>query len=235
MGKADGKARKISPKNGGYAGFTLIELLVVMAIIATLLSIVAPRYFNSLDRSKETVLRQDLGVMRDAIDKFYSDTGNYPGELAELVEKRYLRAVPVDPLTESAATWVAVPPPAEPRAFTMYIVVHLSRQKMEHLMRHGEGSAARHGCGKRIHLYLDALRGRADWYRSGWRRTAMANRDTAGKRSRASVYRGTIQAGDWFLLREFTGDAQALSGFAGETACRRPFPDSQAAFAQNLS
>jgi general secretion pathway protein G len=81
-----------------------------MAIIATLLSIVAPKYFNSLDRSKETVLRQDLNVMRDAIDKFYSDTGKYPADLAELVEKRYLRAVPVDPLTESMDTWVAVPP-----------------------------------------------------------------------------------------------------------------------------
>jgi general secretion pathway protein G len=107
-----GKPDKVSPENWRYSpGFTLIELLVVMAIIATLLSIVAPRYFNSLDRSKEVVLRQDLSIMRDAIDKFYSDTGNYPGELAELVEKRYLRAVPVDPLTESATTWVAIPPP----------------------------------------------------------------------------------------------------------------------------
>ena len=84
-----------------------------MAIIATLLSIVAPRYFNSLDRSKEVVLRQDLNIMRDAIDKFYGDTGNYPGDLTELVEKRYLRAVPVDPLTESAETWIATPPPEE--------------------------------------------------------------------------------------------------------------------------
>ena len=94
----------------GYRGFTLVELLVVMAIIATLLSIVAPKYFNSLDRSRETVLRQNLNVMRDSIDKFYSDTGKYPGDLAELVEKRYLRAVPVDPLTDSRETWVAVPP-----------------------------------------------------------------------------------------------------------------------------
>jgi general secretion pathway protein G len=92
-------------------GFTLVELLVVMAIIATLLSIVAPRYFNSLDRSRETVLRQDLNIMRDAIDKFNSDTGKYPADLAELVEKRYLRAIPVDPLTESSETWVIVPPP----------------------------------------------------------------------------------------------------------------------------
>ena len=48
--------------------------------------------------------------MRDSIDKFYSDTGKYPGDLAELVEKRYLRTVPVDPLTDSRETWVAVPP-----------------------------------------------------------------------------------------------------------------------------
>jgi general secretion pathway protein G len=92
-------------------GITLVELLVVMAIIATLLSIVAPKYFHSLDRSKETVLRQDLNIMRDAIDKFNSDTGKYPDDLPELVEKRYLRAIPVDPLTESAETWVAVPAP----------------------------------------------------------------------------------------------------------------------------
>ena len=66
-------------------GFTLVELLVVMAIIATLLSIVAPRYFHTLDRSKETVLRQDLNIIRDAIDKFHGDTGAYPENLEELV------------------------------------------------------------------------------------------------------------------------------------------------------
>lgn len=92
-------------------GFTLIELLVVMAIIATLLSIVAPRYFKSLDRSKETVLRQDLNIMRDSIDKFYGDTGKYPLTLNELVERRYLRAIPVDPVTENAETWIVISPP----------------------------------------------------------------------------------------------------------------------------
>lgn len=94
-----------------YRGFTLVELLVVMAIIATLLSIVAPRYFHSLDKSKETVLRQDLNIMRDAIDKFHGDTGAYPENLEELVEKRYLRSIPVDPMTGSAETWVTLPPP----------------------------------------------------------------------------------------------------------------------------
>ncbi|PXW88948.1 type II secretion system protein G (GspG) [Nitrosomonas sp. Nm84] len=93
-----------------HKGFTLIELLVVMAIIATLLSLVAPRYFSSLDKAKEAVLRQDLGILRNAIDQFYSDFGKYPLDLEELVDKRYLRSIPVDPFTESKETWIAVPP-----------------------------------------------------------------------------------------------------------------------------
>jgi general secretion pathway protein G len=91
------------------SGFTLIELLVVMSIIATLLMIAVPRYFRSLEKSKEAVLRQDLSVMRDAIDKFYGDLAHYPETLAELVEKHYLRSVPVDPETKSADTWILVP------------------------------------------------------------------------------------------------------------------------------
>ncbi|GJL73888.1 MAG: type II secretion system pseudopilin OxpG [Nitrosomonas sp.] len=91
-------------------GFTLIELLVVMAIIATLLSIVAPRYFNSIEKAKEAVLKQDLTIMRDAIDKFYSDMGSYPITLEELVERRYLRSIPIDPMTESNTTWLVIPP-----------------------------------------------------------------------------------------------------------------------------
>jgi general secretion pathway protein G len=89
-------------------GFTLIELLVVMSIIATLLMIAVPRYFHSLERSKEVVLRQDLAVMRDAIDKFYGDLARYPESLVELVELRYLRSVPTDPETKSKDTWVLI-------------------------------------------------------------------------------------------------------------------------------
>lgn len=91
-------------------GFTLIELLVVMAIIATLLSIAVPRYFHSVDKSKEAILMQDLQVMRDAIDKFYGDNGKYPDTLDDLVKKKYLRKLPPDPITESTATWVTTPP-----------------------------------------------------------------------------------------------------------------------------
>ncbi|MBI5786230.1 MAG: prepilin-type N-terminal cleavage/methylation domain-containing protein [Rhodocyclales bacterium] len=92
-------------------GFTLIELLVVMAIIATLLAIAAPRYFNSLDRARDASLRETLFVIRDAIDKYHYDIGRYPGDLEELVDKRYLRKLPQDPITESSETWVLVPPP----------------------------------------------------------------------------------------------------------------------------
>lgn len=88
-----------------HAGFTLIELLVVLAIVSTLLLLVTPRYFQKVDASRETVLRENLRAVRDVIDKFYGDQGRYPESLDELVEKKYLRAVPVDPVTESASTW----------------------------------------------------------------------------------------------------------------------------------
>jgi general secretion pathway protein G len=90
--------------------FTLIELLVVMAIIATLLTVALPRYFGSVERSKEAALKQSLAVMRDAIDKYYADRGRYPDALEDLVARRYIRALPVDPVTASSATWVVVPP-----------------------------------------------------------------------------------------------------------------------------
>jgi general secretion pathway protein G len=102
-------------------GFTLIELLVVMAVIGLLVSLAAPRYFSSVDRSKEAVLRSDLATMRDAIDKYHGDRGKYPDALQDLVTKGYLRALPRDPITESAATWVVVPP-ADPNLGGVYDV-----------------------------------------------------------------------------------------------------------------
>ena len=91
-------------------GFTLIELLVAMAILALLLSIVVPRYFGSLARAEEAALRENLYLMRDAIDKHYADTGRYPDSLEDLATKKYIRSVPSDPLTQSSATWILVPP-----------------------------------------------------------------------------------------------------------------------------
>lgn len=90
-------------------GFTLIELLVVMTIIATLLAIAYPKYFKSVDHSKESALRADLNIMRDALDKYYADTGNYPNALEALVSKGYLREIPPDPITDSTQSWVLIP------------------------------------------------------------------------------------------------------------------------------
>jgi general secretion pathway protein G len=89
-------------------GFTLIELLIVMAIIGTLLSIAVPRYFHSLQHARETVLKQDLSILREAIDKYYADLNQYPEKLPDLVDKHYVRAVPVDPFTRLADTWTVV-------------------------------------------------------------------------------------------------------------------------------
>lgn len=91
-------------------GFTLVELMVVLAVIALLVSIVAPRAIGGVARAEEAVLKQDLAIMRDALDKHYSDAGRYPGALRELVDKRYLRSVPSDPITRSNATWIVVAP-----------------------------------------------------------------------------------------------------------------------------
>lgn len=91
-------------------GFTLIELLVVMAIIGTLLSIAVPRYFHSVDKSKEAVLHQNLALTRQSIDKYYSDSGRYPDNLDDLVKKKYLRSLPYDPIAESNSAWLIVAP-----------------------------------------------------------------------------------------------------------------------------
>jgi general secretion pathway protein G len=93
-----------------FVGFTLIELMVVMTVIALLISIAVPRYFHSIDNAKEATLKQSLSVMREAIDKYYGDNERYPSSIQELVTKKYIRAVPVDPITETAESWVIVSP-----------------------------------------------------------------------------------------------------------------------------
>lgn len=94
-------------------GFTLIELIVVMAIVALLAGIAAPRYFASVDRARANSLRTSLQVMRGAIDRFVADKSRYPESLQELVDARYLRQIPEDPLTSSTVSWVALAPPPE--------------------------------------------------------------------------------------------------------------------------
>lgn len=93
------------------AGFTLIELLVVMAALGLLLALAAPRYVEHVDRTRETVLRHNLAGMRDAIEKFRADRGRDPAALQELIDQRYLREVPLDPITERRDTWVLVARP----------------------------------------------------------------------------------------------------------------------------
>lgn len=92
-------------------GFTLIELLVVLAIVSTLLLLVAPRYFQRVEVAQEAVLRDNLRTLRQVLDNFQGDQGRFPESLQELVDQRYLRALPVDPLTGSAETWTLLPPP----------------------------------------------------------------------------------------------------------------------------
>ena len=103
-------------------GFTLIELLVVMAIIATLLSIAAPRYIRSIDDARQAVLKSNLAQMREAIDHFHDDRGSYPEVLSDLVEKNYLRSIPIDPMTESAQTWQVLPAPGDDANGSVYDV-----------------------------------------------------------------------------------------------------------------
>jgi general secretion pathway protein G len=91
-------------------GFTLIELLVVLAVVGTLLTLALPRYFGSIDKSKEAVLKENLYQMREAISRYHADKGKYPESLEALAADKYLRKVPLDPITDSATTWLVVSP-----------------------------------------------------------------------------------------------------------------------------
>jgi general secretion pathway protein G len=95
-------------------GFTLIELMIVMSLIVILASIGLAVYTNSVTRAKESVLKEDLFRMRDAIDQYYSDKAKYPSSLQDLVSEKYLRSIPVDPFTNSADTWREVPAEPDP-------------------------------------------------------------------------------------------------------------------------
>jgi general secretion pathway protein G len=93
--------------------------MVVMAIIVILAGVGVALYTNSVTRSREAVLKQDLFRMRDAIDQYYADKNEYPASLESLVAEKYLRSVPVDPFTNAADTWqvtMSDPDPANPSA-----------------------------------------------------------------------------------------------------------------------
>jgi general secretion pathway protein G len=108
-----------SSRQRSGAGFTLIELMIVMSLIVILASIGLTLYTNSVIRAKESVLKEDLFRMRDAIDQYYADKGKYPVTLDSLVSEKYLRSIPVDPFTNSADTWRSIqsePDPTNPTA-----------------------------------------------------------------------------------------------------------------------
>lgn len=96
-------------------GFTLIELLVVMAALGLLLSLAAPRYIEHADRARETVLKHNLAAIRTALERYRGDRGLYPEDLAELVRQRYLREIPLDPITDRSDSWVLLTQPGQPR------------------------------------------------------------------------------------------------------------------------
>jgi general secretion pathway protein G len=100
-------------------GWTLIELLVVVSLITLLAALAVVSYRNSVIAAREAVLKEDLFRMRDAIDQYYADKGQYPADLAALVSDGYLRRVPEDPFTSSADTWQLIqaePDPNNPNA-----------------------------------------------------------------------------------------------------------------------
>lgn len=104
------------------AGFTLVELLVVMSIIAILLTVAVPRYMGSVEHAKEAALKSSLARLREAIDQYHSDKGLYPPSLTTLVEAGYLRALPVDPFTESDQSWLLTPAANDAQGSAIYDV-----------------------------------------------------------------------------------------------------------------
>ncbi len=95
-------------RHAAARGFSLVEMLVVLAIVSLLVALAVPRYVDRVEDAREAVLRENLKVVRTAIDRFQADAGRYPRDLTELVERRYLAAVPVDPVTDRNDSWIEV-------------------------------------------------------------------------------------------------------------------------------
>ena len=97
-----------NPYQSHAGGFTLIELLVVLSIISILAGIAVPMYQNSIVRANEAILKEDLFQLRDAIDKYYADHGQYPPAILSLVDRKYIRSIPQDPFTGSDESWIVL-------------------------------------------------------------------------------------------------------------------------------
>jgi general secretion pathway protein G len=105
-------------RNGRDRGFTLIEIIIVFTLIGILVGMGLPQYQTAAKRAREAVLKEDLFQFRKLIDQYFQDKGKYPASLQTLVEDKYLRSVPVDPLTKSATTWIEVRETAAPDEYT---------------------------------------------------------------------------------------------------------------------
>ena len=95
-------------KRDSQKGFTLLELLIVVTIIGILAALAVVNVRNAQRKAAENVLRGNLANLRKAIDDFYADKQRYPGSLQEIVDERYMRKIPPDPITKSADTWVEI-------------------------------------------------------------------------------------------------------------------------------
>jgi general secretion pathway protein G len=90
----------------GNSGFTLVELMIVMAIIGVLAVIAVPSYMAALKHAREAVLKEDLHILRAAIDSYTMDKQKAPQSLDDLIQDGYLKVIPEDPITHSTSTWV---------------------------------------------------------------------------------------------------------------------------------
>ena len=117
----------------GDRGWTLIEMLVVLSLIMILVSLAMNQYKTSIKTAEEATLRSNLYRMRDAIDQYYADKGNYPASIQQMVTDGYLRAIPMDTITRSTDTWTTVPAepdPSKPTAEPGIYDVHSGSEAM---------------------------------------------------------------------------------------------------------
>ena len=98
-------ASRFTPHEGG---FTLIELMMVVTIAGILVTLAEPSFHHSVIKAREAALKQNLFTMRDVIDQFRADKGQYPADLSDLKNAGYLKRIPLDPFTKSDSTWQVI-------------------------------------------------------------------------------------------------------------------------------
>ncbi|MEM7248951.1 MAG: type II secretion system protein [Acidobacteriota bacterium] len=87
-------------RRGALAGYTLVEMLIVVTLVGIVATMALPSFVHSSRKAREAVLRHDLWILRSTIDQYFTDKGAYPQDLDQLVQAGYIRAVPIDPITE---------------------------------------------------------------------------------------------------------------------------------------